>query len=583
LGVAAATPYQGGGFVLVAVLVLIMLASMVAISVLFRLRAEDTAAAASAGAEQAWAAAMSGVQEAIRVARAAPPGFTDWRNDPRAFRDRFVCEDGSDRWFFTVYSPPDDDTLAELRFGLTDEASKLNLNSAHSTNLTGFPRLSVQQVAALRDFIDWDDTTRPDGAEQEYYSGLARPYAIRNGPLQTLDELLLIRGFTPALLHGEDANMNWRLDPNENDADERPPADNNDGRLDLGLQPLLTVSSYDPNDDNDGVPRTDFNNPNDPLPGLELPAALTNFIAVLRTNKFKLAHAADLLEGTLKVKGPLEKEVEIASGIRAEELPLALDLFTASAARRFDGLVNINTASLAVLSSVPGIDTPLAESILSTRRSISPERRATIAWLVQEGVVDAARFKQLAPFLTARSLQFSFRVVGFGLPSGRFRVLDVVIDLAQGEPVVTYLRDLTRLGLPFRLEPELQAQSAKLKVQNKFQASNSKRVSTRASQFIAGAGGCPHCLAERGHDGSRELQPTVGNPEGRASRQRRLTCAPPPISSVADATPSWTIPSRGLKSTATVKSSLRDGKKVRCDRVNAPDFWNTELGTGSFF
>ena len=69
--------------------------------------------------------------------------------------------------------------------------------------------------------------------------------------------------------------------------------------------------------------------------------------------------------------------------------------------------------------------------------------------------MDAPRFKQLTPFLTARSYQYSFRVVGYGLPSGRFRVLDVIIDLASGEPVVTYLRDLTRLGVPFKLEPEI--------------------------------------------------------------------------------------------------------------------------------
>jgi hypothetical protein len=249
--------------------------------------------------------------------------------------------------------------------------------------------------------------------------------------------------------------MNWRLDPNENDGDERPPADNNDGRLDLGLQPLLTVCSYDPNEDNDGVPRTDLNDPIDPLPGLKLPPGLTNFIAALRTNHFKLGHAADLLEAKIKIKDAAGKETEIASGLGPEELPLVLDLFTASNSKRFAGLVNINTASLAVLAFLPGIDEPLAESILSTRRSISPERRTTIAWLYQEQVVDAARFKQLAPFLTARSYQYSFRVVGYGLPSGRFRVLDVIIDLASGEPVVTYLRDLTRLGLPFKLEPDI--------------------------------------------------------------------------------------------------------------------------------
>ena len=466
------------GFILVAVLILIMLASMVAISLLFRLKAEDTAAAAGAGAQQAWAAAMSGVQEAIRVAAAAKPGSTDWRNLPRAFRDRPVCDDGSDRWFFTVYSPPDNDALAELRYGLTDEAAKLNLNAAHTTNFTGFPRLTVQHIAALRDFLDFDDFVRPEGAEQEYYSALPQPYAVRNLPLDTLEEILLIRGFTPSLLYGEDANMNWRLDPNENDGDERPPADNNDGRLDLGLQSLLTVSSYDPNLDNDGVPRTDLNNPADPLPHVELPPALTNFTAALRTNKFQLGHAADLLEAKLKIKDAAGKEVEIPSGIGKENLPVALDLFTTSARARTEGLVNINTAALEVLASVPGIDEPLAERILSTRRSISPERRTTIAWLYQESVVDAALFKRIAPFLCARSYQYSFRVVGFGLPSGRFRVLDVVIDVAPDEPVVTYLRDLTRLGLPFKLEPENQAQSAKLKAQEKSKARKSKSALT---------------------------------------------------------------------------------------------------------
>src|SRR5262245_26570448 len=443
------------GFILVAVLVLIMLASMVAISLLFRLKAEDTAASAGAGSEQAWAAAMSGVREAIRVSSSSKPGFTDWHDQPRAFRNHFVCDDGADRWFFTVYSPPDDDSLAELHYGLIGEACKLNAHAANPPNFAGFPRLAAQHAAALRDFIDADEIVRADGAEQEYYSGLPQPYSVRNGRLNTLDEILLIRGFTPSLLYGEDANMNWRLDPNENDGDERLPADNNDGRLDLGLQPLLTVSSYDPNDDNDGVPRTNINDPTDPMPGVELPPGLTNLIAALRTNNFKLEHAADLLEAKLKIKDSAGKEKEMPSGIGPEELPLVLDLFTASTARRFDGLVNVNTASLAVLASVPGIDEPLAESILSTRRSISPERRATIAWLYQEHVVDATRFKQLAPFLAARSYQYSFRVVGYGLPSGRFRVLDVIIDLASGEPVVTYLRDLTRLGVPFKLEPEV--------------------------------------------------------------------------------------------------------------------------------
>jgi hypothetical protein len=180
---------------------------------------------------------------------------------------------------------------------------------------------------------------------------------------------------------------------------------------------------------------------------------MTNFINELRKANLRLENAADLLDAKIKVKDEKGKEIEIASEVGKVELPQALDLFTTSALNTVDGLININTAPIEVLTTVPGIDEPLAESILSARRSISPEKRGTIAWLFQEDVVDAATFKRLAPYLTARSYQFSFQVVGFGVPSGRFRRLEVVIDSSELTPRVVYLRDLTRLGLPFELEP----------------------------------------------------------------------------------------------------------------------------------
>jgi DNA uptake protein ComE-like DNA-binding protein len=442
------------GFVLVSILILIMLASMVAISLLFRLKAEDTASSATAGSEQAWAAAMSGIHEAMRIAAQAAPGSTAWQDNPRAFRDRFVFEDGRDRWYFSVYSAADPDAREEVRFGLTGEASKLNLNRALEARLAKLPKMTAGLAQTLADFLDADDTARPEGAEQEYYDSLPRPYGVRNRSLSTLEELLLVRGFTPALLYGEDANMNFRLDPNENDGDERFPPDNKDERLDLGLRQYLTVAAYELNQDNDGVPRTDLNDPTDPLPGVELPAALTNYIAALRQNKIQLSHAADLLEAKLKVKDNRGKEVELSSGVGKAELPTVLDLFTATAEQRLEGLIDVNTAAAPVLQTVPDIDDALADSIISARRSLGPEQRSTIAWLYQEGVVDATLFKKLAPFLTARSLQFSFRVTGYSIPSGRYRVFDVMIDLAGGSPRTIYLRDLTRLGLPFRIQTE---------------------------------------------------------------------------------------------------------------------------------
>ena len=437
-------------FVLVAILVIVMLLSMLVVSLLFRFKAEDTAAHASVGTEQAWAAAMSGVEEALRVAGAATPGSTDWQENPAAFRDRLVFDDGADQWFFTVFSPGGGESLAEFRHGLTDEASKVNINASTNANLEKIPRLTPALVAALLDFIDEDDVPRPEGAEQDYYSGLPRPYKIRNGPLASLDELLLVRGFTAELLHGS-ANIST-----PSTSSEAPPS-TSDSRPARGLSQFLTIASYDPDTASDGTYRVNFNNPESVLPETDLPPSLTNFLTALRTNGITLSHAADLLEATLPVKDAKGAEGEITSGVGKAELATVLELFTASAELQTDGLINVNTASATVLATLPGVDEALAESIVSARRSLSLERRTTPAWLYQEGVVDAAKFKALAPLLTARSFQFTFQVIGYGLPSGRFRVLEAGIDVAPGTRRVTYLRDVTRRGLPFNLGGEVES------------------------------------------------------------------------------------------------------------------------------
>jgi general secretion pathway protein K len=69
----------------------------------------------------------------------------------------------------------------------------------------------AELTAALIDWLDSGDDTyrelRVDGrsmpvagAEAPYYRGLPRPYACKNGRLHTLDELALVKGFTPEVL-----------------------------------------------------------------------------------------------------------------------------------------------------------------------------------------------------------------------------------------------------------------------------------------------------------------------------------------------------------------------------------------------
>ena len=51
------------------------------------------------------------------------------------------------------------------------------------------------------------------GAEIEYYSTVG--YSCKNGPLDTIEELLQVRGMTPELLFGADLNRNGVIDASQ--------------------------------------------------------------------------------------------------------------------------------------------------------------------------------------------------------------------------------------------------------------------------------------------------------------------------------------------------------------------------------
>jgi general secretion pathway protein K len=60
-----------------------------------------------------------------------------------------------------------------------------------------------QLVDSFLDWIDTDDRPRPDGAEtDDYYGTLEPPYRAANRPLETVEELLLVKGFNRTILFG---------------------------------------------------------------------------------------------------------------------------------------------------------------------------------------------------------------------------------------------------------------------------------------------------------------------------------------------------------------------------------------------
>ncbi|HVK57649.1 MAG TPA: helix-hairpin-helix domain-containing protein [Candidatus Kapabacteria bacterium] len=436
------------GFILIVVLVVVVLASMVALSLLFRMRAEQAAFSASLGSEQAWYTAMSGVQQAMEIAknRAAEPAQS--QNNPGAFFHQLVVDDGSDKWFYTVFTaaPPEEQTV---RYGLTDETRKMNLNKATAEMLSKATVLSPQQIqsitgAGLTNVASVADPLSMDVTADLLLGGPVRPH------FSTLDELLKLPGFTPGVLYGEDANHNYRLDPNEDDGVLLFPPDDSDGSLFLGLREVATVFTYEFDIAADGSPRFQLNSTNRTVPEFIIPEKTALYIQAAWSNKVIFKTPADLLEAKIKVKEG-DKEVEIESGVGPKELPTIFDQLTTTFEARLVGLININTADVKVLRTIPGIGEAKAEMIVQAREGLSGELKQSPAWLFSESVLTAAEFKQAAPHITARSLQFRFNVVGYSMPGGRYRVYEVVIDTADKQPQILYLRDITRFGLPFPL------------------------------------------------------------------------------------------------------------------------------------
>ncbi len=98
----------------------------------------------------------------------------------------------------------------QLRIWIEPEPSRRNVNLLNERDwerileMAGVPE--GQWPVLIDSFLDWldpDDVPRFDGAEtDDYYARLDPPYRAKNGPLDTVEELLLIRGFSPAILWG---------------------------------------------------------------------------------------------------------------------------------------------------------------------------------------------------------------------------------------------------------------------------------------------------------------------------------------------------------------------------------------------
>jgi type II secretory pathway component PulK len=319
-------------------------------------------------------------------------------------------------------------------FGLVDETSKLNLNTATSNMLLMLPRMTPELAAAIIDWRDTDSNVSQGGAESETYLRRQPPYNCKNAPFDTVDELRLVMGMDLDLLYGEDANLNGILDLNENDGNILPPIDNRDNRLDHGLLEYVTVYSRQPNASKTNI--TDR---------AQLQALLQeNFEAAKAAQivaKFGPAPRPGQPPTPLNIKSVLE--FYIKSEMTLEEFRLIGGLITVSTNAYTEGLINVNTASPEVLACVPGIGIENAPALVSYRQS-NVDKLDTVGWVKE--VLEGTNAIAAGPYITTESYQFSADLAAVGHYGRGYSRVKFIFDTSEGTPKIRYRQDLTRLG-----------------------------------------------------------------------------------------------------------------------------------------
>jgi Type II secretion system (T2SS), protein K len=517
------------GLVLILVLVVIAMLSLGAYSFTSLMLAHHEAAVVTGRQTQTRALVDSGVTT-VQLFLAQPEadrldqgGIYD---NAEKFKGAVVLADDEplERGCFSVVSPSMDNegNMSGLRHGLEDESTRLNLNvllildkqmaGAGRTLLMALPGMTEDIADAILDWLDTDDEPREFGAEVDYYSGLTPPYGCKNGPVDTVEELLLVRGVTPQLLFGADINRNGQLDQHEM-LEENNGGASTDPAGFRGWSAYLTLYSVEWNITPEGQPKV-YLNTNDlsklveDLSAAGFPNEWITFIVAYRqagpsssgggtgvggTGTGGNAGGAGATVGGQAAWGELNMDLQPTTpigsvldlvgarvqytfqqstnttGVQAPttlESPFTetgvatymaqlMDYVTVNPAATIPGRININQCPATVLAGIPGMTAEISDKILSQRTidsaSADPSRRYE-TWLLAEGIVTLAQMKVLMPFINGGGNAYRAQIVGYFQGGQAASRAEVVFDATSPLPRIVLWRDLTHLGRGYTLD-----------------------------------------------------------------------------------------------------------------------------------
>ena len=335
-----------------------------------------------------------------------------------------------DGYFWLLRPNYDDDS--SYYYGIRDEATKINLNTATYEMLLKLPNMTSELAASIIDWRDSDSDITQGGAEDEYYLLLDEPYYCKNSNLETVEEVLLLKGASKELLYGEDANLNGYLDSNENDADKGAPPDNCNGKLNRGFFEYVTVYSKEPNVDKNGEKRININNSAD-----EVHELLNDII----TNEFKLA---EIMTSIRFSSFESVLDFYIQSGMTSDQFKQIEDKLTTTSDENVSGLININTAPKEVLMCLPGIVESEVDALIEARNS-SDNDKDSLVWVAD---IIPEKAASIGAYLTTHSSRYSADIISISGDGRSYQRYRMIADTGGDEFKVLYWKSLKYLGWP---------------------------------------------------------------------------------------------------------------------------------------
>lgn len=518
------------GVALIMVLVLIVMISLGVYSFAQLMTAQESGTVMAGRRLQARAAVNSGVEYLKDYLTLTPDDrITEgghW-NNAAYFQNVAVGADDPDGLRFSIVSMISDQygEPTSIRYGLTDEGSKLNVNflvdEAYGASdaalslsneepdmteagedtpalareaLLALPGMTETIADSILDWIDEDDLPRDFGAEAAAYQAFG--YEPRNGPLASLDELLLVQGVTNELLYGADRNHNGQLDANEQSGEavalgnasmtrgwsaflttrSNDQVDQAETTIDLNQEDLQAlydelVGSYEEDFAKYVVvyrqsgpyqpPAAEAASDAGPLVAEPISGREIDFSKKAET---EISSVLDLLgssvQGSFVVPGKQEPEQALVAspymeaGALGTVLPQMMSELTAGELGGSRG-VNTNHCSEPVLAGLPNIDSDSVQGILQSQdpdMTSGDPNYLYPTWPLGVAAVSIEQMKELLPFVAGQGTIFRAHVIGYSDAPGVFARVEVVIDASEEVPRVVSWRDLTHLGLGFALD-----------------------------------------------------------------------------------------------------------------------------------